>query len=144
MSKSNMSNLGKFTHRVVLAKSFVAPINETDLVLVKEKITEVWASIVPVRGEFFLNGIAQQEHRNAYSHYIVIRYNRNMDITGYAWLYEKRPSGNRWYKVTAVQEIEEKQRFWQIQARLVQKSEFAQQPSESNDTIASLPAGASL
>lgn len=144
MAKGNMTNLARFRHRIVLATSFVASVNETDIVLVREQVKEVWASITPVRGEFFINGIAQKENRNSYSHDIVIRYNSSMDISGYAWIYEDRPSGKRWYKVTSVQEIDERGRFWCIQARLVQKSDEAQIPSQNIEDFAKLPAGAVL
>lgn len=139
-----MTSLSNFKHRVTLSSSRTEPFGKSDVILVREGIQTVYASITPVRGEFYINGIAQQESRNAYSHYIVIRYNRNMDISGYAWLYEDRPSGKRWYKVISVQEINERERFWQISARLVQKSEIVAEPTKTILEAAKLPDGASL
>lgn len=144
-----MTALKNFRHRVTLASGYTeATKDETDIVLVRGERNTVYASICPVRGEFYINGIATQESRNSYSHNVVIRYNRNIDITGYGWLYETRPSGNRWYKIISVQEIEERERFWQISARLVQKSEDALPPSKEASKVfvevGKLPEGASL
>jgi hypothetical protein len=144
MSKQNMTSLLNFRHRIVLSRSYTeSPTPEsTDIVIVREAIKEVWASVTPVKGSFYVNGQAMQENRNAFSHYIVIRYNRDMDITGYAWIYETRPSGKRWYKVLAVEEMGERERFWQIQARLTQKSDLVNPPG--NIRHAELPQGAQL
>lgn len=145
MATANLTALRNFKHRVELTTSYTASVNDVDIVLVREKRKTVLASITPVRGEFYLNGIAQQENRNAYSHYIIIRFNRDMDITGYAWIYEERPSGNRWYKVISVEELGEKQRYWQICCRLVQKAEDADVPSEKHiSEYDKLPVGAVL
>lgn len=144
MPIKNMTSLLNFRHRVVLATSYTeSPTpDSTDIVLVREAKGEIWASINPTKGTFFVNGQAMQENRNAASHYIVIRYNRDIDITGYGWIYEKRPSGMRWYKITSVEEMGERQRYWQLQVRLTQKGETVNPPGETK--YAELPEGARL
>lgn len=141
MPMKSMTTLGNFRHKVTLSSSYTEGENAIDLVLVRTAVKEVWASITPVRGAFYINGIATEESRNSYSHYIVIRYNRDMDISGYAWIYEDRPSGKRWYKVISVQELGERQRFWQITTRLVQKAEDVAEPIIGS---VNLPHGARL
>lgn len=144
MPKQNTTSLFNFKHRVVLAHSYTEAPEEgsTDIVLIRKAKKEVWASITPVKGNFYLNGFAMNENRNAFSHYIVIRFNREMDVTGYGWIYEERKSGRRWYKVTAVEEMGEKERFWQIQCRMTQKSELANPPGD--ERLVELPQGARL
>lgn len=150
MPVKSMVSLQNFRHRVVLATSYTESADaddptSTDIVLTREFVQEIYASITPVKGTFYLNGFALQENRNAFSHYICIRYNRNIDITGYAWIYEKRPSGKRWYKVLSVQEQGEKERYWQIQVRLQQKSDIAGDPAEHKDgDFLALPEGVKL
>lgn len=153
MPTKNMTSLNNFRHRVVLAHGVTEPVDVDDLssaniVLSRTAVQKVWASITPTKGTFFLNGFAMEENRNAASHYICIRYNRDIDITGFAWLYERRPSGKRWYKVLSVQERDERQRYWQIQVRLQQKSDVAVEPAEAQDGVDSdflaLPKGAKL
>lgn len=149
MPTKNMTSLQNFRHRVILAHGVTNPIDVEDtttanIVLTRTAVKAVWASITPTKGTFFLNGFAMEENRNAASHYICIRYNRDIDITGFAWIFEDRPSGRRWYKVTSVQEQNERERYWQIQVRLTQKSEFAPEPQKKKDNFAKLPDGAKL
>lgn len=150
MPKQNITSLNNFRHRVVLATSYTElasdDISNTDIVLARKEIQSVFASITPVKGSFYIGGFAMQENRNAFSHYIAIRYNPNLDITGFAWLYEDRPSGKRWYKVLSVEEMGEKERFWIIQVRLQQKSDLANPPGEEKkqDGFVALPDGARL
>lgn len=151
MPKQNMTSLNNFRHRVVLATSYTESDGVNDgesanIVLTRKEVKNIIASITPTKGTFFLNGFALQENRNAASHYICIRFNRDIDITGFAWVYEDRPSGRRWYKILSVEEMAEKQRFWMLQSRLQQKSDLATQPATekpSSDFLA-LPNGVEL
>ncbi len=142
--------LSKFKHRVVLASSYTEGQEKdnpasADIILKRTIVKEVSAAISPIKGSFYLNGFAMEENRNLPSHSIYIRYNRDIDITGFAWVYEERPSGRRWYKVLTVQEVEEQQRFWQFKVRLQQKSEAAVEPvKEKKDDFLQLPKGARL
>lgn len=134
MPSRNMTSLNNFRHRVVLAHGQTEGVDVDDpssanIVLKRTAVQSVFASITPVRGSFFLNGFALEENRNSPSHYICIRYNRDIDISGFAWLYEDRPSGRRWYKVIFVQEQNERERYWQLQVRLQQKSDIATEPA---------------
>lgn len=151
MPKQNITSLNNFRHRVVLATSNTELASSedetnTDIVLVRKEIKSVCASITPVKGTFYIGGFAMQENRNAFSHYIAIRYNRGLDITGFAWIYEDRPSGKRWYKVLAVEEMGERARYWSIQVRLQEKSDLANPPGEEkgSDGFAALPDGVRL
>lgn len=152
MPTKNMTSLQNFRHRVVLTHGQTEGVDVDDkssanIVLTRTAIQGVYASINPVKGTFFLNGFALEENRNAASHYICIRYNRDIDITGFAWLYEKRPSGRRWYKVLSVQEQGERERYWQIQVRLQQKSDIATEPAapkQMRDDLLALPDGVTL
>jgi hypothetical protein len=145
-----MTNLGSFRHRVVLATSYTESDDKSNpesvnIVLTRTGVKSMAASITPVKGSFYLNGFALQENRDAFSHYICIRYNRDIDITGAAWIYEERPSGKRWYKVLSVQEQGERERYWQIQVRLQQKSDLATEPAQPNkDGYLALPSGVKL
>jgi hypothetical protein len=152
MPTKNMTSLNNFRHRVVLARGQTDTVDVDDptsanIVLTRTAVQRVYASITPTKGQFFLNGFALEENRNAASHYICIRYNSSIDITGFAWLYEERPSGRRWYKVLSVQEQSERERFWQIQVRLQQKSDLATEPAApalmKNDYL-DLPDGVKL
>lgn len=156
MPKQNITSLNNFRHRVVLATSNTELASEdetnTDIVLVRTEVTSRFASITPVKGSFYLNGFAMQENRNAFSHYIALRYDRELDITGFGWIYEIRPSGKRWYKILAVEEMGERERYWCIQVRLQQKSVLANPPGSEertkeeskNDGFIALPDGARL
>lgn len=150
MPTKNMTSLNNFRHRVVLAHGRTESdgLNDSqsaNVVLTRTGVRSVAASITPIKGSFFLNGFALQENRNAASHYVCIRYNRDIDITGFAWLFEDRPSGKRWFKVLDVQEQGERQRFWQLQCRLQQQSDIASEPAEPKDEeFLELPKGVRL
>lgn len=152
MPKQNTTSLNNFRHRVVLASGQTEGVDVDDpssanIVLKRTAVQSVFASITPVRGSFFLNGFALEENRNNPSHYINIRYNRDIDITGFAWLYEDRPSGRRWYKILLVQEKDERERFWVLQVRLQQKSDLATEPAAPQlmkDDFLALPDGVKL
>lgn len=145
MAKQTNTSLGRFKHRVTLATAKIEQADDgANIVLSRRAIGEVWASIAPVRGSYFLGTFAMMEGRENPSHWIVIRYNRDIDITGYGWLFERRPSGKRWYKIVLVQEVEEEGRFWVIQARLEQKSDTAPEPTKPAHGFLRLPDGVKL
>lgn len=147
MPSKNMTSLNNFRHRVTLTHGQTEADDDTpNIVLRRTGVRNVAASITPIKGSFFLNGFALQENRNVASHYVVIRYNRDVDITGFAWLFEDRPSGKRWYKVLEVQEMGERERFWQMCCRLQQKSDVASEPSKpkEDDGVLQLPSDVRL
>ena len=146
MAKQTNTSLGRFVHRVQLTTSKIELASDQEnIVLARHSVGEVWASITPVRGSYFLGTFAMMEGRENPSHWIVIRYNRDIDITGYGWLFERRPSGLRWYKIVLVQELNEDGRFWIIQARLEQKSDVAPEPTKKPDYgFQKLPDGVKL
>lgn len=141
MSKYSDFSISSFYHRVALASANDDSANG-QLIVSKTGVITVWANIEPVRGAAYVNGIAIRENLDNYSHNIIIRFIQTLDISAYAWLYEERPSGRRWYKVLSVEEVGERQRFWKMQCRLQQKSVNAVAPKTS--ATYSLPVGAIL
>lgn len=126
-------------HRVTLCSAKDETVNNVDIMLKRVGVFDAWASIQPVRGQFFAGGYAEKESRDHYSHHVWIRFRSDLDITAWAWVYESRPTGARWYKVLAVEEIDENGRFWRMQCRLSQKSEDAVKPASGAGAFDTLP-----
>lgn len=117
--------IGSLRHKVALCRAYDS-ITASDMVINDRTIAipDLWADIAPVRGSLFLQNRAIMEGREAHSHFIVIRFAPNVDITAYAWVFEPRAqSGARWFKVLAVKEENEKGRWWRMECRLIEKGD---------------------
>lgn len=116
-------------HRVTLCSARDETANSVEILLKRVGVFNAWAAIAPVRGQFFAGGYAEKESRENYSHNVWIRFRPGIDITAWAWVYEHRPSGARWYKVLSVEEVKESGRFWRMQCRLSQKGDDVVEPA---------------
>lgn len=121
------------SHRITLCSARDETINSVEILLKRVGIFEAWAAIAPVRGQFFAGGFSVKEGREHYSHNIWIRFRPDMDITAWAWIFEPRPSGARWYKVLAVEERDEAGRWWVMQCRLSQKGDDVVMPAKQDN-----------
>lgn len=121
--------IGSLKHRVVLCSAYDEAVTETKVLLMRQRVVESWAGIIPVHGTFLLNGYAVREARESPSHYIRLRWGPDLDISGYAWVFEQRwRSGARWFKILDVTEDDEAARFWRLDARLVERGGEADRP----------------
>lgn len=96
----------------------------------REAIAEQWAQIVAKAGSFFTReGQAIEpgrETRQVRTHQIVMRYRADLNVSGSAWVYERRrKSSPRWYKVLGVSD---NGLYFTLDVRLVERSDLAPTP----------------
>ena len=138
-----MRRVAEYRHKVTLCRARDQVVGQ-DIFVARDEIFTANASIVAVRGSYFLNGFAVDEGRNLYSHNVFLRVDPKYDITGSAWVFERRvKTPSRWYKVLSVQDSKEDGYEWRLLCRLVQKSDDIA-PTQLEDRIHRLPEGIRL
>lgn len=141
--------IADYTHRIVLCSGYDEIAGAAQVFQSKYAIAEVWACIKEVRTTFHVGsrGTDVEEGKDRYSHNITIRWRPDLNITGHAWVYEKRvKTGGRWWKVIGIKETDESQLEFVLQARLAEKSDFVAAPTAPAPTSGAtpLPAGVRL
>jgi head-tail adaptor len=122
-----------FKHRITLCSASDVVTEGGTMVLSRVAAWDAWAHIEESRGSFFSrDGYAVKEQRDQRSHKICIRYRTDKEISGAAWIYEQRAkSSPRWFKVLSVCDKGEMGRFWQLECRLVERSDDVVKPVEA-------------
>lgn len=142
---SRRATIADFKHRIRLCTMSDVVINETEISLNREMRTHCWAKIEESRGSAFASGVVVGESREKESHKITVRYNADLLVSVYAWVYEeRRKSPPRWYKVLSVRDVGENGEFTEFSCRLVEKNDLAPKPSNVIGDAVSLPQGVRL
>lgn len=133
--RDRSQKISKLTHRIQLCSMNDVIVNANKIDIVRKEVFECWADIYAVRGTFksrqgyVIRDPNNEEYR---SHVITIRDRRDIDFTGYAWIYEKRmKSQPRWYKILSVADIDETGIWLEFEVRLVEQSDKTVAPVPS-------------
>lgn len=116
---------------------------------VRKDVATVWGSIeAKASSTFSRHGAAMKDSRNKQTHIIMVRYNWDMNISAYAWLFEeRRKSSPRWFKVLSAKETEGKgSQMLMLNCRLVERADDVALPEEDKpfNLATGLPEGVKL
>lgn len=85
------------------------------------------------------------EPREQRTHYIIMRYRSDIEITTAAWLHEARlKSAPRWFKILNVMDENELGEYWKFEVRLMENSDEAIEPTAPNQGHLYVPEGIKL
>ena len=134
--KSGNGSLISLAHRVVLCSMQDVVEKDGTMTLAREKVSERWAAIIQKKGSFFTReGRAVEpgkDPRSQRTHIITIRFDASIEISGAAWIYERRlKSAPRWYKVLDVSD--DAGQWYNFDARLVERNDTASPPVAQSD-----------
>lgn len=128
--KGEVLRLADFGHRVQVCTMEDVRVSNDTMSLIRKDVYKCWARIEPVRQTMFTRkGFAAQDPIDERTHEIYIRYNRNIDFTSSAWMFEaRRKSPPRWYKLLRYVVFREEAEYIQFDAKLVEQSDMAVRP----------------
>lgn len=138
--------IAKLRHKINLCSQKDVVVG-SEIKLIREDILATWAMIEVKKGSMFVNGAAVRDNRNARTHCIYIRYRSDLEITGYAWIYEERHlSPPRWFKILTVQETESGgSPLYEFDCRIVERGDDLAEPvEEGSGPAVGLPHGVNL
>lgn len=116
-------------HRVQLC-SQKDIVEDGNFFLVREGVLETWAEITEKKTQVFSPGGEAIDERDKRSHIIRIRYRHDLEISVYAWIFERRmKSSPRWFKILKVSQTEDSgSPFYIFDVRLVERSDTSVEP----------------
>lgn len=140
--------LKKFKHRLVVCSQDDVVVDAGEMSLSRKGVYEGWAAITPRRSSTWSEqGNAVMDPANLRSHIIIMRYRADVDITSFAWLYEKQlKSPPRWFKILTVVDENENSEYFKFECHLVEKGEdnIVTPEGRKMDIASPLPHGVSL
>lgn len=147
---SKIIRITDLKHWVVLcAQHDIVMQADGTMVLAREGIAGMWAMIVPKRGSTFSReGYVVQDpgggKREIRSHIVTIRQRADLDITAFAWVYErKRQSPSRWFKLLGTMDTHEDGRFTSLDVVMLERGD-TQSPVARVESDSPLPPGDNL
>ncbi|UPT53286.1 hypothetical protein [Synechococcus phage Ssp-JY38] len=100
------------------------------MILVRKDVSHAWAAIEAKQPSMFgvsgynLPQFEPGQGRNKQTHLITMRMRRDFDISSSAWVYEERmQSGQRWFKILGIKEMNEEGNYMVLSARLIERGE---------------------
>lgn len=143
--------IADFRHRVAICTMQDVVESNGMMALSRKDVYHCWAYIDHVRlSAFAKGGFSVKDLIDERTHSIVIRYNRTIDYTTSAWIYEERlQSGPRWFKLLRHVVSNEDGEYLICDAKLVERGDEVRKPVDTDKfaTVGGaipLPAGVSL
>lgn len=120
--------IARMKHRVVLCSMDDVVTKDGEMILSREGIREVWASIDDRRDTLQdVSGFTLDKNKERQSQLITTRYMYDLNIQSTAWIFERRrKSAPRWFKVLGA--IEHRLVFI-FSTRLVERSDIVTPPT---------------
>lgn len=136
----------KFKHRLTVCSQADVVVENKTMVLSRKGIYTGWAMITNRRASAFsVEGQTVLEPREQRTHYIIMRYRSDIEITTAAWLHEARlKSAPRWFKILNVMDENELGEYWKFEVRLMENSDEAIEPTAPNQGHLYVPEGIKL
>lgn len=113
----DLLSVGSLRHRVTICAWTEEPDQDISIIRKRPGVFEAWAKVMPIKASRVFDTRVAFGDQNAPTHEIIIRRPSDTFITSKHWVFTETRGAQRWFRVHATQDIEERGCYTQLMVR---------------------------
>lgn len=127
--------IGKMRHRVLVCAWIEEPDADVSILRERPGVFEAYASIKPRKATRVFESRVAYGDENTPTHEIIIRYPNDVMINSQNWIYEESKGVKRWFRVHAIEDVDERQCYLKLLVRQTEVKDPRRDPVIQKENV---------